>query len=577
MNLNRKYKKAGLRLGILCAIGLTVFNVNAQKDRKVSFVGGARSLMNSNSLTVNDTIPDTSTVKRKNGGYALLDLGVNIKPNKNTEIMGMFRIRNEYGGFWGAGVTFDVRQLWIKGVLTNALRYQLGDLNLKQTQFTLYNHHSDQFDSLPSIFNLQKNIVSYERFYMGNNSWRMQGASVDFGFTFSKFIKEINVNAFITRLNATDFSNVNDRLMRALTLQFVQSKNLYIAFNNNTVFDVKGTVKNDNLFKNSVNTVDFKYYQKSGKENLLIAGEVGQSNYQYSADTLAPKLNDYFMHFYAQMKISNFNATLGFLSVGPDFRSIGSQSKDVNYNAQTVFYNRYTNAQVQRPVALIDLIGNENIYNRTISNSLMTPSQIYNTISPFGMATFNRQGAYVRVQYKTKQKIEINAEYQNTKEIRGQGSNALREFAQTKLYAYLPLHEVLGLKRHLSIQVSNKMQTAKRNSQESIENVDLKMNQTSLGLKWEFSDGFELLGGLVNQTNKGVDFIADRNSFSEVIYFHQNNLNLTQQIKAIGLRYNFSPKVYLALLYQQSTYKDQTKTTANFNMNQLGIIYSITL
>jgi hypothetical protein len=577
VNLNIKYTKSGLKLSILFAIGLTVFNVNAQKDRKVSFVGGARSLMNSNSLIVNDTTADTSTIKRKNGGYALLDLGVNIKPNKNTEIMGMFRIRNEYGGFWGSGVSFDVRQLWIKGVVANALRYQLGDLNLKQTQFTLYNHHSDQLDSLPSIFNLQKNIVSYDRFYMGNNSWRMQGASVDFGFTFSKFIKEINVNAFITRLNATDFANINDRLMRALTLQIVQSKNLFIAFNNNTVFDVKGTVKNDNLFKNSVNTIDFKYYQKIGKENLLIAGELGQSNYQYSADTLAPKLNDYFMHFYAQMKVSNFNATLGFLSVGPDFRSIGSQSKDVNYNAQTVFYNRYTNAQVQRPVALIDLIGNENIYNRSISNSLMTPSQIYNTISPYGMATFNRQGAYVSVQYKSKQKIELNAEYQSSKEIRGQGSNSLREFSQTKVFAYLPLHEILGLKRHLSIQASNKMQTAKRNSQETIENVDLKMNQMSVGLKWEFSEGFELLGGFINQTNKGTDFIADRNAYSEVIYFYQNNLNLTQQIKAVGLRYNFSPKVYLAILYQQSTYKDQTKTNANFNMNQLGVIYSITL
>jgi predicted porin len=277
------------------------------------------------------------------------------------------------------------------------------------------------------------------------------------------------------------------------------------------------------------------------------------------------------------MKVSNFNATLGFLSVGPDFRSIGSQSKDVNYNAQTVFYNRYTNAQVQRPVALIDLIGNENIYNRSISNSLMTPSQIYNTISPYGMATFNRQGAYVSVQYKSKQKIELNAEYQSSKEIRGQGSNSLREFSQTKVFAYLPLHEILGLKRHLSIQASNKMQTAKRNSQETIENVDLKMNQMSVGLKWEFSEGFELLGGFINQTNKGTDFIADRNAYSEVIYFYQNNLNLTQQIKAVGLRYNFSPKVYLAILYQQSTYKDQTKTNANFNMNQLGVIYSITL
>lgn len=171
----------------------------------------------------------------------------------------------------------------------------------------------------------------------------------------------------------------------------------------------------------------------------------------------------------------------------------------------------------------------------------------------------------------------MNAEYQSLKEIRGQGSNSLREFSQTKVYAYLPLHEILGLKRHLSIQASNKMQTAKRNSQETIENVDLKMNQMSVGLKWEFSDGFELLGGLVNQTNKGVDFIADRNSYSEVIYFHQNNLNLSQQIKAVGLRYNFSPKVYLAILYQQSAYKDQTKTNANFNMNQLGVIYSITL
>lgn len=91
---------------------------------------------------------------------------MNIKPNKNTEIMGMFRIRNEYGGFWGSGVSFDVRQLWIKGVVANALRYQLGDLNLKQTQFTLYNHHSDQLDSLPSIFNLQKTL-----FLMKDSTW----------------------------------------------------------------------------------------------------------------------------------------------------------------------------------------------------------------------------------------------------------------------------------------------------------------------------------------------------------------------------------------------------------------------
>ena len=161
--------------------------IQAQTERKVSFVGGARSFLNSNTLVVTDSLPDTTTVKKNNGGYALVDFGVNIKPNKNTEILGMFRIRNDYGGFWGSGVNFDVRQLWVKGVVANALRYQLGDINLKQTPFTLYNHHADQIDSLPSVFGLQQNIVNYERFYKDNHSWRMQGADIDFGFTFQNF------------------------------------------------------------------------------------------------------------------------------------------------------------------------------------------------------------------------------------------------------------------------------------------------------------------------------------------------------------------------------------------------------
>ena len=179
------YRKIYFILFILFAF----LNAEAQIDKKVSFIGSARSLLNTNILDVNDTLPDTVSVKKNNGGYALMDMGVLIKPNNHTEILGMFRIRNEYGGFWGSGVSFDVRQLWLKGVVANAVRYQLGDINLKQTPFTLYNHHADQIDSLPGIFDLQRNIVSYERFYMKNNTWRMQGANVDFGFTFSKLIK----------------------------------------------------------------------------------------------------------------------------------------------------------------------------------------------------------------------------------------------------------------------------------------------------------------------------------------------------------------------------------------------------
>lgn len=562
-------------------IGLIgVVSLNAQKERKVSFVGGARSTLSNNTLVVKDSLPDSTTAKRNTGGYALIDLGVNIKPNKNTEIMGMFRIKNNFGGFWGAGVGFDVRQLWVKGVVANAVRYQIGDINLKQTQFTLYNHHGDQIDSLPSVFGLQRNILNYEKFYMNNNSWRMQGANVDFGFTFSKYLKEINVNAFLTRLNATNFSTIPDRLMSGVSIQLVQSDKFFVSYNGNSVFDVKGTIIDSNVFKNTINTINWKYIAEIGKNTLSVNGEFGTSNYQYSYDTLAPKLNDYFVNVFAQLNIPKYNlkATIGYLNVGPDFRSIGAQSKDINYNAVPVYYNRYTNAQQIRPLTLFDVISNDNIYNRTVSSSLATESQIFNSALPYGMATFNRIGAYAKLQFTGKRSvIAANAEYFNLSEIRGQGSAAYKNFSVVKLFTNFQVHKLLHLKNTIALQLGINSQTTNRKANEAIENVDLKMMQLNAGLRWEVFTGFEFLAGFISQSNSGFDFSSDRNSYGEVTYFNLSHYDLNQKIQALGIRYNFSEKAYLCALYQQSSYTDKLKKNADFTMNQFGIIYNITL
>ena len=553
--------------------------VSAQKERKINFIGNARSIMNSNVLVVRDSIPDTSSVKRKDGGYALIDLGVNIKPNKNTEILGMFRIRNEFGGFWGAGVSFDVRQLWVKGVVANALRYQLGDLNLKQTPFTLFNHHADQIDSLPKVFNLQRSIVNYERFYMNNNTWRMQGANIDFGLSFAKYLKELNVNAFLTRINATDFGAVPDRLMSGYTVQFVQSKNFQLSVNSNHVFDVKGTVSNDNLFKNSVNSIDGKLRKELAKKSFLFAGEIGQSNYIYTNDTLAPNLKDYFIHAYGQMTLPKWNltGTLGYLNVGPDYRSIGAQSKDINYNAEPTYFDRYTNGQQIRPIALFDVVGNENIYNRTITSALMNESQIYNQVLPYGIATFNRVGAYTKIQYKNKKGLDINSQIYKLNEIRGQGSFAVRNMSMYKLNASIPLHSFLKSKHKLIIHGGTSMQVSNRKSELPIESMNLKSMQNTFGLQWELFSNFELMLGYITQTNNGYDYLPSRNAFTEITYFNRVDYKLNQQMKAAGIRYNFNPKTYLCLLYQQSNFNDKQDQQSDFSINQFGIIYNISL
>lgn len=538
--------------------------------------------MFSNSLNVSDTIPDTTTAKNNYGGYALIDLGFNIQPNKQTEIMGMFRIKNNYGGFWGSGVQFDVRQLWVKGVLGNAIRYQIGDLNLKQSPFTLYNHHADRLDSLPSIFRLQQNIVSYEQFYQ-NNTWRMQGANVDFGLTFAKYLKEINFNGFITRLNATNFANVNERLMSGGNINIVQSNQLSFGYTINRTFDLKATTANNNLFNNTIHTFDWKLNHSIAQNTLSIAGEAGISNWNYSQDTLAPVLNDYFVHAYAKLFIPSFhtNVSLGYLNVGPDFRSIGAQSKDVNYNSPTVFFNRFTNNQQLRPITLIDMIGNENIYNKTIGSTLATESELFNDILPFGLATFNRVGAYAKLQTQTKNNLSFQAELYQLNEIRGQGSLALKAFRQLKLNANIPLHNLIGFNKKLGLQLGMRLQQTTRNSEFVIENIDLKNMQISAGFQYELIPDFEILAGFVQQRNNGNSFITERNEYAEVTYFRTSNYQLKQQIAAVGLRINFSPKAYLCAMLQQSSYQDLStvndKAMADFKINQFGLIYNILL
>jgi hypothetical protein len=550
-----------------------------QNDRKINFIGGARSLLNANTITVSDSLPDTVSVKKNNGGYAIMDMGLLIKPNKNTEIMGMFRIRNEFGGFWGSGVSFDVRQLWLKGVVGNALRYQLGDINLKQTPFTLYNHHADQIDSLPEIFDLQRNIVSYDRFYIKNNSWRMQGANVDFGLNFSKIIQEINFSGLITRLNATNFSNIPDRLMAGGSVNLVQSKSFEIGYNVNSVFDVKGTILDSNIFKNTVSTFDWKIKKEISGNLISIGGEAGTSKHYFSADTLAPNLSDYFVNAFAKYYITKWRLTFtaGYLNVGPDFRSIGAQSKDVNYNGLPTFFNRYTNAQDIRPITLFDVIGNENIYNRTVTQNMMPISTVFNNVLPFGIATNNRIGGYARVQFKTKNEIALNAEYFNLNEIRGQGSFALKKFEVYKAYVLVPINKLIKHSKHISIQFGTTIQNTKRNSSESIENIKLESMQINGGFRWEIFKNFDLLGGYISQNTKGNEFSADRNTYNQITYFNIANYNLNQQIIAGGIRYNFGVNTHLTLLYQSNKYQDKLGNNASFEIKQFGIIYSITL
>ena len=546
----------------------------AQQRKTVEFTGGARSGMTNSRLHTQDSIPDTATVRRQTGGYALIDLGVNIRPNANTEILGMFRIRNQYGGFWGAGVSFDVRQLWLKGVVANVLRYQVGDLNLKQTPFTLYNPHADRLDSLPEIFRLQQQIVDYERFYQ-RNTWRQQGIHLATGFQFDRYLKDADVQAYITRLQATDFATRPERLMGGYTLRIRQSENFSLAWNAFSVFDVKGTALDTATFNNTVHSVQagLRFLKK-----LQLQTEAGTSRFAHNGGTQPFSLNDYFIHTRGLWTSKNRRLELhaAYLNVGPDFRSVGAQSKDVRYNAAPAYFNTYANGRFDRPIGLYDQIGNEQLYNVSVNTALQPVNPAYNFVLPFGLATFNRVGGYGGLGLRLPGGLSGTITHHRLSEIRGQGTLLRTGFARTQLYWLADIGEAAKWKKALRIRAGIDHQSAKRNSETDYERIDFSTTRYSAGAEIEIFRQIDLMAGLAGIRSEGNLLVPERDAFTRVNFISPLNMDQLQLIQAAGLRCRFGTGTWLTLMAQASRYEDAKQAQPPYRLNQINIIYNMT-
>ncbi len=550
----------------------------AQRKKKVEFTGGARSIVQNSNLNTLDTVPDTTSLRKTTGGYALIDLGVMIRPNNNTEIMGQFRIRNDFGGFWGAGVTFDVRQLWLKGVLGGVLKYQVGDINLKQTPFTLYNHHADRIDSMPEIFQLQNDIINYENFYSPDNTWRQQGIALDWGLSVARVLKEIDFNLYTTRLRATDFATNFDRLMPGGSVDFWFEKGFSIGYNINATVDIPGTVNDTNSsYRNTVQSVDLNYQHDFGENRLDIGAEFGTSSSSYDEVAGVQSLRDQFAHFKMGFEAKNINSkfTLGFLNVGQNFRSVAAQSKDINYAAGTDYFPIYTIQKNVRPISIYDVMTNTDLYERTVSTSLMPMNPVYNNIDPYGLATFNRTGLYFLYTYKNPF-IQVDFQTKQFAEIIGQGTNHLRQFMSYQLLTDLNVKELADIQKNLNFRIGLKSANTKRAGDVPIEEVSLDNFRFQIGADWEFFENFYLMGGYIMQNTSGNEFITDRDKYTQPVFYTNNIYDLQQNHYAIGLKYRFSNTVNLSTIYQSTSYNDQTDATVDYDLANFMILFNMT-
>jgi len=556
---------------IILSITICSFSGLAQNGKKVQFVGGARSLITNSNF---NSEGDTTTVPRSSGGNTLLDLGFKINPNANTEILGMVRINNEFGGFWGGGVSFDIRQLYVRGVAADIVRYQIGNIDYKLTPYTFYNHNQDILTSSIGTTRIKEDVLNYESFYK-ENTWRQQGASVNFGIQFPSVVQEIEFNGFISRLNPTNFANILERLYGGGSAVITQSKHFKLGVNHVSVFDLDSTATDSSIYKNNVSTITYDIHFGDDQFSYGLDGESGTG---FSRDSYPTEdiynVEDYFIHFrmYLNNKDKGLKLSLGYMDNGPDFRSFGAQSKRINFNRDNSIFSRYTNDQVLRSISTYDVYNDPSLYNTGITIGLMDYNPIINSVLPYGIATFNRRGVYLGINYTDVNKlVKVDAKVYQLSEIRGQGTTFLKSFFMGNVTTTLNAEKFWEGDKALTLMLSINQQNSTRDGDMEFQTVDLNSTQINLGVEVELVEDIFLMGNLLAVNAEGTDQYPVRNAEGEIINYEEFSVEGSEVNLSGGLRIDFSKKSYLACMYE--CYSNNLSINDPYLINQASLFY----
>jgi hypothetical protein len=573
--------------GVFAQDGSAKASEKEEEGPKLRFNGLGRTILSNTGIDGDILEADSSTIESLTDGEFLLDLAINATPNDKTEVQTILRLRNEFGGFFGSGISVEVRELWARGIIANAIKYRVGDMDEVMTPYTLFMPDEEGFVNEPAAFQPLKEVIGYENFYTENNTRRLQGAKLNFGLDFTNVLRDMDVNAFIARIRGTDFFTTPTRFIsgghaKFSTATLSDSLGMKADFGFNVVhtFDDLQSGAATSGIRNTVYTFDFDVRLLNKRNYALhIIGETGQSDLEFKEDSVSVfSEDDSFLEVGAKLKLKpqKISISASFVDIGPDFFSIGAQSRRVNLNADKTYYNRIGLDRNVRMPSLFDLTRDRALYSFQLFDRLMPYDPRYSNTQPYGDATPNRRGLRLGLEYGDQDDaINLNVNAALMEEIRGQGTFELKSYTLLRAIADVNIDKWLEWENDLKLTLGYQYETASRGGEE-IEQVDLTSNLIDLGLEAELFANFDLLLGAKLLTAEGNDYVPLIEEFNDVKDFPSRFVaDDTENLIAAGLKYTFKEGIYLTLQYQSFQSTLGADNPNDYNLNQVFVLYNM--
>ena len=522
--------------------------VAGQVDNRVWYDGNSRAMFYRDALSGESKDQDTTSARSNGEGYTAIDLGIHFNPSKEIEIFSEIRIKNDFGYMWGSGAYVELRRLSVRGVLNDRVSFNLGDIYLKQTSYTLYNNLQELSKNEPSVFNSYRDLINYENYYQ-ENFWRTQGIQSNFSYTFYNAIKSVELDGFASRVRGNQWLGKPELLMLGGTSVLRLENNLKFSANFINSFEVQSTSLDSLTYNNPVYNIQGSYFKKLSMGVFFLKLDVGASSRSWSKTNGSEEtfIEDKGNFLKLKGTLKNTNNTFGFAFkyTDPNFRSSGAQTKRIIYNSSLSTYPYYTNNTLLRPVSLLDITTDPNIYNQRLSTTLMSFNPKYGAVNPYGDATPNRVGVSGDYKFKNN-KIETSLVLNLFSEVIGQGTTNNRSLFSSGASIRTNLEEFIKIKNKTTLELSSYLEAVNRGGN-NVESISFNSSLLSAGLSYELFKDLKIIAGAKVFLAKGNEFETERNEYDQITGYNIKNYDSEENIYLIGLQYSFSKDIYFSL------------------------------
>lgn len=552
---------------------ISTINFSAQLP---SFKLGGLSRALSNTAYLNKE--DTSNTDISQDFNIVFDLAIDGKLNKYVNIYSELRLGSNLEVFDTSSSYLKVRRLLIFGDLSNDFSFELGDIDLIMTPFTLWNSVEEGNVNESNLFTNLREIQQYENFNYGN-LWRRQGATV-FGKKSLLGKDSLIYKVFGTRELASNEVSIPDIFLYGGNVGLA-SENYSLGFNYINLFTNNKSISIDtNIHNHVVSSTASLNFKK-----IELNAEAGISKLSNNFSNLSSKWVDgEFFSFGLNAQLTkNIIYSLSFRSVSDDFSSPGAQSKRINYSLTPNLFPTVGNNSIARNINANEIISDINffrsqsIYNRTISYGLDEYNPVFGVAEPYGVSTPNRRGVTMGFDYKDTSKIFIfKGVFSYLNDLTGEGVNDKRNYYSYTLSSDFLINKVLKFNNTILLKAGYHLSNSNREHapQMFVEDVNYNNSILDIGLDFEFFENFHLLFGHKNIISKGVDYLPVRDQNFSISSFNKWESDLNQKISSVGLMYEFNDNSNLLVNYHSMNYNDNL-SDINFRINQFFILVQI--